>query len=193
MAAENDDQLLEGVDDDNKTKKTSMILKITLIAVGVSLFLAINTGITVFLINSSGVSDELAEGSEHHTEAEVQGADKHGAENKGTDDAVKPIYYKLDPTFVVNYQAQDDLRFLQVTVEVMARDEKIIALVEQHMPIIRNNLIVLFSSQDFTTISTRVGKERLRAQVLSEVQKVLKDETGRPGIESVYFTSFVMQ
>ncbi len=195
MAADNanDDQLLEGVDEGKAPKSSGGIVKIVLIAIGVSLFLAINIGITVFLINSSGTSNESAADSGGHVTDVEKGTDEHGAAKEDAGDAAAPIYYKLDPTFVVNYQAQDDLRFLQVTVEVMARDEKIIALVEQHMPVIRNNLIVLFSSQDFTTISTRVGKERLRAQVLAEVQKVLKEETGRPGIEAVYFTSFVMQ
>ena len=39
----------------------------------------------------------------------------------------------------------------------------------------------------------REGKEKLRADALAEIQKVMKAETGKPGVESVFFTSFVMQ
>ena len=75
----------------------------------------------------------------------------------------------------------------------MARDEAIIDAVKQHMPVIRNSLISLFSSQEFKTISTREGKEALRQEVLAEIQQILEQQTGEPGVEDVYFTSFVMQ
>ena len=52
---------------------------------------------------------------------------------------------------------------------------------------------MLFSSQDPQALNTRDGKEKLRDETLSEVQKVLKRETGSPGVENVFFTSFVMQ
>ncbi|VAX05680.1 hypothetical protein MNBD_GAMMA19-792, partial [hydrothermal vent metagenome] len=37
------------------------------------------------------------------------------------------------------------------------------------------------------------GKETLREEALEVVQQILEEETGDPGIEAVYFTSFVMQ
>ncbi|UCE77348.1 MAG: flagellar basal body-associated FliL family protein, partial [Gammaproteobacteria bacterium] len=65
--------------------------------------------------------------------------------------------------------------------------------IKEHRPAIRNNLVMLFSSQDPHALNTRDGKEKLRDETLSEVQKVLKQETGSPGVENVFFTSFVMQ
>ena len=61
------------------------------------------------------------------------------------------------------------------------------------MPVIRNNLIMLLSSQKQAEVSTRDGKEKLRADALAEIQKVLKEQTGETGAEAVYFTIFVMQ
>jgi flagellar FliL protein len=52
---------------------------------------------------------------------------------------------------------------------------------------------MLFSNQDPYTLNTREGKEKLRSEALGEIQKVMKQETGRAGVESVFFTSFVMQ
>jgi len=186
----NADDLAESSEETKKPKKDkSEIIKFALIGLGIVAIIGTNVGLTVMLTqnNSAGVAatTEPAAGEQAEENVAVDEDDSEGE---------KPaLYQKLEPTFVVNFQSEDALRFLQVTVELMTRDEKIIAAVEQHMPIIRNNLIILFSSQDFTTISTRVGKERIRAQTLSEIQKVMKEKTGRPGVEEVYFTSFVMQ
>ena len=61
------------------------------------------------------------------------------------------------------------------------------------MPAIRNNLVLLFSSQSYERVSTLEGKEALREEALGVVQEVLEQETGDPGVEAVYFTSLVMQ
>ena len=182
------DDLAEATEETKPKKDKSGIIKIVLIVVGIIAIIGTNIGVTLVLTQKNSGSEVAAETPSEESKGEGEEPAEEG------DGEMKPaIYQKLDPTFVVNFQAEDTLRFLQVTVELMARDEKVIAAVEQHMPIIRNNLIILFSSQDFTTISTRVGKERIRAQALAEVQKVLKEQTGQPGVEEVYFTSFVMQ
>ena len=183
-----EDELAEGADE-KKSKGKSGLLKIILIAVGATLFLGVNAGITFVLVGASKPHVEVPQEEMDPAKKEEEDKKKKEADMVGKG----PIYYKFDPAFVVNFQAQDQVRFLQVTVEVMSREEKVIAAVEQHTPVIRNNLILLFSSQDFTTISTRVGKERIRAQVLAEIQKVMKENIGRPGVEAVYFSSFVMQ
>ena len=33
----------------------------------------------------------------------------------------------------------------------------------------------------------------LQAQVLEEVRKIMTEETGKPVVDAIYFTSFVMQ
>jgi flagellar FliL protein len=103
------------------------------------------------------------------------------------------LYIPLDPAFVVNFKGQDKARFLQITVEVMTRDPLVPELVKLHMPAIRNNLMLLFSDQSYDNISTLDGKEMLREEALEVVQVTLEEETGDPGVEAVYFTSFVMQ
>lgn len=197
-AKEPKDDKPEGGEGEGQPKSKAGLIKIILIVVGALAFVGLNLGVTIWLVNSKSAPHEPAPAAEG-AQGGAGPADAHGADKgdkaaaNAADPAKPPVYYAFDPAFVVNFQAQDTLRFLQVKVEVMARDQKVVAAVEQHMPVIRNNLVVLFSSQDFTTISTRVGKERLRAQTLAEIQKVLKENTGQPGVEQVYFTSFVMQ
>lgn len=103
------------------------------------------------------------------------------------------IYLPLQPSFVVNLSDSESSRYLQADMEVMARDPKALEDVKLHMPRIRYQLLLLLGQQRAFDISTREGKEALQAKVLAEIQRVLTDETGKPGIEAVYFTSFVMQ
>jgi flagellar FliL protein len=102
-------------------------------------------------------------------------------------------YVPMDPPFVVNFNADTDVRFLQITVEVGTRNPEVVDLVKEHRPAIRNSLVMLFGNQDPDTLNTREGKETLRSESLAEIQKVLTEETGDAGVDSVFFTSFVMQ
>jgi len=125
----------------------------------------------------------------------VFGGGDHG-EDHGEDEkeVIAPaIYISLDPAFVVNFAEGSRARFLQVTVEVMTRNNQVEQQIRTHMPVIRNNLVLLFSSQTYEAVSTLEGKEALREEALTVIQKILEEETGDPGIEAVYFTSFVMQ
>jgi len=110
------------------------------------------------------------------------------------EDLIGPAtYIKVDPAFVVNFVGTDKARFLQITLEIMTRQPEMTAIVESHMPIIRNNLVLLFSSQTYDELSTLDGKEALRESALESIQEILEEETGDPVIEAVYFTSLVMQ
>ena len=58
----------------------------------------------------------------------------------------------------------------------------------------RNDLVMLFSSQDNATLMSPDGKEKLRDATLASIRKVV-DSRGRrsASVEAVYFTSFVIQ
>jgi flagellar FliL protein len=107
---------------------------------------------------------------------------------------VPPIYVNLDPPFVVNFEAEAAVRFLQVTVSVMTRDIHIQELLKNNDPRIRNDLLMLLGNQKYETISTREGKEKLQAESLAAIRAIVKSAGGEPEkIEALYFTAFVMQ
>lgn len=109
-------------------------------------------------------------------------------------EAKKPaIYYSLQPVFVVNFEAQRRQRFLQIEVNLLLREQNVIPALELHMPAIRNGLVMLFSAQVYEELRTAEGKEKLRQDALLSVQSVLQKEIGKPGVEQVLFTNFVMQ
>lgn len=107
--------------------------------------------------------------------------------------AGEAFYVSLDPAFTVNFSGKGRGRFLQVSVEALTRDSEVEEHIKKHMPMIRNNLVLLFSSKTYDALSTREGKEELQGQALASIQSVLEQEAGTTGIEAVYFTSFVMQ
>jgi flagellar protein FliL len=104
------------------------------------------------------------------------------------------LYVALDPPFVVNFEAEQMVRFLQVTVQVMSRDPATVELIKTNDPVVRNDLLLLLGNQSYTTISSREGKEKLRQEALEAVRKVVTNAGGKAEkVEAVYFTSFVMQ
>jgi flagellar FliL protein len=105
-----------------------------------------------------------------------------------------PLYLGLDPPFVVNFEAEQAVRFLQVTVQVMSRDQPTLDLLKANDPVVRNDLLLLFANQKYASISTSEGKEKLRTDSLEAVRKVITGAGGKPElVEAIYFTSFVMQ
>ncbi len=103
------------------------------------------------------------------------------------------VYEDLAPAFVVNFNQNGRQRYMQVSLSLMARDEAQLDALKVHMPMLRNKLVMLFSSQSFDALVTPVGKEMLRQQATAIVQELSKQETGAVAIEQVLFTNFVLQ
>jgi len=103
-------------------------------------------------------------------------------------------YVTLEPPFVVNFEAESTVRFLQITIGVMTRDEKIEHLIRDNDPRIRNDLLLILGNQSYETVSKLEGKEELRKRCLESVRAVVAESGGEgPAVEALYFTSFVMQ
>jgi flagellar FliL protein len=102
------------------------------------------------------------------------------------------VYYAIDPPLVVNFEDGSAVRFLQITMEVMAHDQKAIDSVQKNIPLIRNNLLLLMSNRNYQTMMSREGKEKLRQEALTEIRAVQKKEGGQD-VDDLLFTSFVVQ
>ncbi|HEY9133514.1 MAG TPA: flagellar basal body-associated FliL family protein [Dyella sp.] len=103
------------------------------------------------------------------------------------------LYLPLDPAFVVNFKSDEQQSYLQVGVTLMSHDQAAIDAAKGADPVIRNALVLLFSSQSSADLADVQGKQKLQAKALDAVRKILTDRLGRPGIDALYFTSFVMQ
>jgi len=192
----------------------SGIKKILVIAIGALALVGVSIGGTLLVGNTFGKHDDTAKKvakkkvaddpdadpdaakDEQGGDAAAGDGDKAAAGDANTNDDGTPqvaTYLDFDQPFVVNFQDEGQLRYLQITISVMATDPKVVDAVKHHMPLIRNNLVMLFSGQTRETIISREGKEKIRADAQAEVQRILKEQTGNTGIKALYFTSFVMQ
>jgi flagellar protein FliL len=102
------------------------------------------------------------------------------------------VYYAIDPPLVVNFEDGSVVRFLQITMEVMAHDQKAIDSVQRNLPLIRNNLLLLMSNRNYQTLMSREGKDKLREEALAEIRAVQKKQGGED-VDDLLFTSFVVQ
>ncbi len=163
----NEDEQIDGAEDEGATKKGGKGLLITVVL--------------VLLLGGGGAAAWFMFGG--------KGADK--AEAKPLP---PPIYVTVDPPFVVNFESQSVVRFLQVAVGIMTRDPAVETLIENNDPRVRNDLLMILSNQTYETVSTAEGKEALRTRCLESVRAIVAEMKGDPKkVEALYFTSFVMQ
>lgn len=106
-----------------------------------------------------------------------------------------PIYHEVEAPFIVNFavQSNNQARYLQIKIKLMAREQAVIDMVALHEPAIVHNLLMLFYSQNYDDLNTAEGTQALQQATLENINALLIEE-GHPGeLEAVYFTSLVMQ
>lgn len=107
--------------------------------------------------------------------------------------AAESVYVDLKPEFVINFRDRNNRpKFLKAELSVATTDSDVEEAVSRHMPAIRNALVLLLSRQIYDDLVPHEGKEALRQQALAEVRSVLEAQIGRPGVDDLYFSSFVM-
>ncbi len=177
--AEQDDGEGAAAPDSGKKKKLILLGVIALV------LLLVAGGGTFFALGMFGGGGETAT-----AEAGAEGDGKAGESAPGKTAA---IYEVLEPPFLTNYSVQGRPRYLQMSLALMARDQKAIDAARTHMPVIRNRIVLLLSGEDFATLQTDGGRQQLQQKILTAVQEILQAETGAAGVEQVFFTALVMQ
>jgi flagellar FliL protein len=102
-------------------------------------------------------------------------------------------YIPLAPAFVVNYGGTGRLKYLKAEVSVRVDDLQSANSVRHHMPLIRNNLVMLFSRQSEEDVRTQEGKERLRQTALEEINRLITAEDGKSGVVDLFFNNLIIQ
>lgn len=114
-------------------------------------------------------------------------------ESKAANAAVNE-YLELAPAFIANYGGPGPVHFLKADITLrLAKDAQAAEQVKHHMPYLRHVLLMLLSRQTEEAIGSMEGKEKLRAEALAAVQAVLQAEAGKPLVDDLLFTNFVVQ
>ena len=101
------------------------------------------------------------------------------------------IYVELKPSFVANYQARK-IRYLKADVTLQVEGSATAEAIARHKPVIRHNLVMLFSRQIEEQINTMEGKLQLKEDALREVISALEMESEPSGVKDILFTSFIL-
>jgi flagellar FliL protein len=102
-------------------------------------------------------------------------------------------FIAIEHPIVVNVLSSDQLHFLRFTTQFKLSDPALADNVKLHMPALKDALILLLSEKKYFEVTTANGKQQLRDDALAHVRKVMRDLTGDPTIESIFFTSLVVQ
>ena len=104
------------------------------------------------------------------------------------------IYQGIHPPLLINFvDERGKGRFLQISLELMTREQDVVEAIKAHTPIMRNNLILLFGDIQYADVSTRDGKAKMLDMALEEINNILEAQIGERGVEAVYFTNLVVQ
>ena len=183
--ADDKDDAVEGEEGGKKKSK----LKLIIIAVVALLVLGGGGAAAYFMFLAP---DESAEGEEVAEVVQAAPVERQEA-----------VYTKIRskegrPMFVVPLRSQETLgkgrgHYMQVYVEAKSRDPAVHDTLTLHMPVVVARLNGLFAAQEFETLQTKAGRDKLRQDSVDSIREFLLEKIGKPGIETILFTNFVMQ
>ncbi len=112
-----------------------------------------------------------------------------------TTEPSKAIYFVIDEPFTINFlnQSQQQVRYLQIRVALMAYNQQAIANAKANLPMLQDALRSLFAEQSFDTVNSIEGREALQSSAITSLNTLLKEQVGSKPLDAVYFTSFVLQ
>ena len=95
--------------------------------------------------------------------------------------------------FTVNLQSEHNDQHLQTNLTLKVDDAKTLDLIKLHMPEVRNRILLLLSSKEASQITDIAGKKKLAGELLAEINQPFSEGSRGQSVDSVLFTSFVIQ
>lgn len=133
-----------------------------------------------------------AQQNQNKKEEKVEKAESKSSEGGHGEGKRGVIFYSIKPVFIVNLNS-GRVKFLQIAVDVMTKDPDTITKLTDFLPIVKNELLILFSNKTYDEVKTIEGREALRHEALNTVRRVLEKEAGGSHIDDLLFTGFVVQ
>lgn len=103
-----------------------------------------------------------------------------------------PVFLALEP-FVVNLRTDEGDNYLRLGVVLEGSNQDALDAAKQQLPRIRNAILLLLSVKSPEELSTMEGKERLMEEIIAAARGPMPLPAPAKGIESVYFSDFVIQ
>lgn len=107
---------------------------------------------------------------------------------------IDPIsYVNVVQPFVFNATGKQRDRVVQIKVQLMVRGMENEDYARYHSPLIESTLLSTFASVTVEQLRSMNGRVELRDQATADVQASLSQVVGKPVVERVLFTDFVIQ
>lgn len=149
-----------------------------IIIIAAVVLLAGGGGAAFFMMGSGG--DEAAADAEQKTEQVAAPTD--------------PVsYVNIAQSFVFNVTGDAKDRLVQIKVQLMVRGSENENLARYHSPLVESSLLATFASATVEQLRTPNGRIELRDKATDDIKAALNQAVGKPVIEKVLFTDFVMQ
>ncbi len=103
-----------------------------------------------------------------------------------------PVFVSLE-TFTVNLKPEHGDQHLQTNLTLKMEDAAAADLIKLHMPEVRNRVLLLLSSKAASQIAAVDGKKKLASELLAEIKQPFSENNPEHAVQSVLFTSFVIQ
>ena len=109
--------------------------------------------------------------------------------------AAKVSYITLSPPFVGNYglDGSSKLKVYKADISLRVSGAEAAKAVKANDPLIRNQLVGLFTQQTSESLGSVEAKEKLRQEALKQIRQVMTDETGKPMIDDLLFNNWIVQ
>ena len=157
-------------------KKSSNLVLIIVIVALVAVLLIV--GIVVAML--SGGDDNVRQSNNDNPSKKEKRVSMDSLE-------VGPMF-PLD-NFTVNLLSDSGRRYLKVEMNLELDDEEVAAELDSKSAVVRDVVIRLLSSKTLEEISTAKGKEKLKEQIVNQLNIRLRDGN----VRNIYFTEFVVQ
>ncbi|AOY47810.1 TPA: flagellar basal body-associated protein FliL [Vibrio cholerae] len=152
--------------------------KLLIIIIAAVVLLAGGGGAAFFMMGSG--DDEAAADAELKTEQVAAPTD--------------PVsYVNIAQPFVFNVTGDAKDRLVQIKVQLMVRGSENENLARYHSPLVESSLLATFASATVEQLRTPNGRIELRDKATDDIKAALNQAVGKPVIEKVLFTDFVMQ
>ncbi len=191
----------------DEPKKKGGLVKIIGLVLGGLLLVGVGLGAGFFMFGGNGAtpSAEIEQIIERKLKESGQLPEDEAAEGEteGEEPALNKKETPKADTFVTSYfefegnftsNLKDSRKFLQLGVGISTQyDETVIENVELHQLALRSE--VLGTVSDFTEedVKGKIGRDALAARIVEAINAKLEQLEGFGGIDSVHFTSFVLQ
>ncbi len=165
------EEQLQGADAPKGKSKLLIIIIAVVVLLG-------GGGAAAFFLMGSDDSAQAAEAESQQTQAA----------------AANPIVYvNLPQPFIFNVTGDRRDRLVQIKAQLMVRGSENEQLARYHSPLVESSLLSTFASATVEQLRSPTGRVELRDRASEDIKAALNAAVGKPVIEKVLFTDFVIQ